>query len=57
MEGHPESSIFSKNQQFEPPQPVAQAWTPTHMMRLQTAIDRAERRFLIGTYGVDRLKI
>jgi hypothetical protein len=30
MESHPESSIFPKNQQFEPPQPVAQAWTPIH---------------------------
>jgi hypothetical protein len=30
MEGHPESSISSKNQQFEPPQFVAQAWTPIH---------------------------
>jgi hypothetical protein len=31
MEGHPESSISSKNQQFEPPQVVAQAWTPIHI--------------------------
>jgi hypothetical protein len=30
MEGHPEISIFSKNQQFELPQLVAQAQTPIH---------------------------
>src|SRR5919112_348454 len=30
IEGHPESSISSNNQQFEPPQVVAQAWTPIH---------------------------
>src|SRR4051794_25998918 len=29
-EGHPESSISSKNQQFELPQLVARAWTPIH---------------------------
>jgi len=30
MEGRPEISISSKNQQFKPPQLVAQAWTPIH---------------------------
>jgi hypothetical protein len=30
MEGHPEISVSSKNQQFEPPQLMAQAWTPIH---------------------------
>jgi hypothetical protein len=30
MEGHPESSTSSKNQLFELPQLVAQAWTPIH---------------------------
>ena len=30
MEGHPETFISSKNQQFEPPQLVTQAWMPIH---------------------------
>jgi hypothetical protein len=30
MEGHPESSISSENQQLEPSQLVTQAWTPIH---------------------------
>jgi hypothetical protein len=34
MEGHPESSISSKNQQFEPPQLVAQPWAPIHNSKL-----------------------
>jgi hypothetical protein len=30
MQSHPANSISSKNQQFERPQLVAQAWTPIH---------------------------
>jgi len=30
MEGHPETFISSKTQQFEPPQLVAQPWAPIH---------------------------
>ena len=35
MEGRPEISISSKNQQFEAPQVVAQAWTPIHSLQGQ----------------------
>jgi hypothetical protein len=31
MEGHPESFISSKNQQFKPSQLVAQTWAPIHI--------------------------
>jgi len=48
MEGHPESSISSKNQQSEPPQVVAQAWTPIHIERTRAGLKSAKARGRTG---------
>jgi hypothetical protein len=39
MEGHPESFVSSKNQDFKPPQLMAQAWKPIHSFAMGCKFD------------------
>ena len=57
MEGHPESSISSKNQQFEPPQVVAQAWTPIHRDRYHHGVRAVFLHDVRGSQSAGRDKL